>query len=553
MNITLSKRWRFLILFFSLLLLTGVISIKLQRPTLGIDDAYIFMTYGKNFASGNGLVYSPGGERVEGFSSILWMLINALGFVLTNQPQLGLLILNLIIVSFAITQLWFFIDQSSKISWQGSLLIVWILSSPGYIFWMGLPLMDTALWSTCLMLATVSVLSTTKQKWSSWLVILLVISRPEGMLWALIFIGIRFVFDAMRTSLSQGFASIKKPLIVYICSVGLLIGIRLRYFGYPLPNTFYAKVSPDHIYNLVQGGIYLRSFLIDNPIVLFLSLAPAFAVILLNIPWILSRLRKPSSLDIDVRREQLIGISVIVLMALLVPVINGGDHFILSRFFQVAWPLLIIPFLWFADTLSLPDSKHIKVMLVFVPICIFLLAPRISWFWNFPIERVQREFDLAIRGQTTAQELNDMFIGSPPSAGIIATGGFGMAYNGLVIDVLGLNNTEMAHAPGNRYGIRNHASFNSEVFLRQLPVLFLPELPSDDDIKSSCHEIFGETLVHPNSLLHGLLEEKIFWENYDRVLLSNDNRRLFTYIRRDQIETVTSQGLNVTTLSCLQP
>lgn len=39
-----------------------------------MDDAFIFFRYAENFASGEGFVYNPG-ERVEGCTSFLWMLI----------------------------------------------------------------------------------------------------------------------------------------------------------------------------------------------------------------------------------------------------------------------------------------------------------------------------------------------------------------------------------------------------------------------------------------------------------------------------------------------
>jgi hypothetical protein len=38
-----------------------------------VDDSYIFLRYAENFASGHGPVFNPG-ERVEGYSSPLWMV-----------------------------------------------------------------------------------------------------------------------------------------------------------------------------------------------------------------------------------------------------------------------------------------------------------------------------------------------------------------------------------------------------------------------------------------------------------------------------------------------
>src|SRR5215210_2302443 len=42
------------------------------------DDSMISMRYGRNLAEGHGLVWNPGGERVEGFTNLLWTLWMAL-------------------------------------------------------------------------------------------------------------------------------------------------------------------------------------------------------------------------------------------------------------------------------------------------------------------------------------------------------------------------------------------------------------------------------------------------------------------------------------------
>jgi hypothetical protein len=41
------------------------------------DDAMISMTYGRNLANGDGLVWTPEGERVEGITNLLWTLVMA--------------------------------------------------------------------------------------------------------------------------------------------------------------------------------------------------------------------------------------------------------------------------------------------------------------------------------------------------------------------------------------------------------------------------------------------------------------------------------------------
>lgn len=55
-----------------------VVTIDGKTYILLFDDATISMTYARNLANGYGLVWNPGGERVEGFTNLLWVLYMAL-------------------------------------------------------------------------------------------------------------------------------------------------------------------------------------------------------------------------------------------------------------------------------------------------------------------------------------------------------------------------------------------------------------------------------------------------------------------------------------------
>ena len=44
------------------------------------------------------------------------------------------------------------------------------------------------------------------------------------------------------------------------------------------------------------------------------------------------------------------------------------------------------------------------------------------------------------------------------------------------MDLMGLNWTAMAHAPGDRKGTRNHAAFEPAVFWREMPEIVTPNL-----------------------------------------------------------------------------
>src|SRR5512144_3190412 len=51
------------------------------------DDAMVSMRYARNFAHGYGLIWNPGGERVEGYTNLLWVLYMAAVHLLPLAPS----------------------------------------------------------------------------------------------------------------------------------------------------------------------------------------------------------------------------------------------------------------------------------------------------------------------------------------------------------------------------------------------------------------------------------------------------------------------------------
>ena len=66
---------------------TALVSGTFPSPATGIDDANIFFVYARNVSAGDGFVFNPGRERVEGFTSLLWVLIAGLVTAVTTNPK----------------------------------------------------------------------------------------------------------------------------------------------------------------------------------------------------------------------------------------------------------------------------------------------------------------------------------------------------------------------------------------------------------------------------------------------------------------------------------
>ena len=146
------------------MLLTLVASIAVMNGMdlrlIGVDDANILFVYSKHFAAGVGLVYNIGEERVEGFSSMLWMLLTSIGYLITEQPTKLFFALNVLLVGTAIGFTWQYIDTSllntsdsgatkkPRLTSAGALLwLAWIASNPSFFIWTVTSLMETGLWT----------------------------------------------------------------------------------------------------------------------------------------------------------------------------------------------------------------------------------------------------------------------------------------------------------------------------------------------------------------------------------------------------------------------
>jgi hypothetical protein len=73
-----------LILGCGLHIVAGYTFVDLTGNAFGLDDAYISYRYAENLIHGNGLVYNPG-ERVEGYSNFLYVLLVAPAFLFTGD------------------------------------------------------------------------------------------------------------------------------------------------------------------------------------------------------------------------------------------------------------------------------------------------------------------------------------------------------------------------------------------------------------------------------------------------------------------------------------
>lgn len=497
----------------------------------------------KNIANGHGFVYQQNGENVEGFTSLLWTLIGSLLYLFMERIHIPLLFLNVSILFYLLIQYRFLFNKITKNSDLYFLFFtLTVLMTSGFLSWNIFSLLETCLWTVLINLLVIDILKTAysdkvENRAFIILVILLIFTRPEALLLSFYFVICKsyFLYRNNRKHILKHFTTLFLPVI--FATVILYIW-RYYNFGVLFPNTYYAKVS-GNIWQKIDHGLSYN--------ILFFKENPLFAGILL-----FSFLYFIASLFINKVKlskiEGLLFLFCTILFSILIPCLVGGDHFGLYRFMQPYIPLYIILFLCIIDHLKL---KKLQIILILVFAFIFHVF---SGSYNifkilytsdeaFP-SRI--EWDIVKPNRDQAKELNQFFpTDKLPSIGVLAAGAYAYYYQGRSVDLLGLNNVKMAHAPKNPTGPKNHASFNKEIFYLQKPDIILanaefvkPDNPASKD--------FTKLGIWESQLLKNIQNDAKFKKLYANCIILNKKKNLIFkgYIRKDYISNILRHDSN---------
>jgi len=507
---------RTLTVLMFVILATWAAWVRIPFPGTGIDDANIFFVYARNLSAGEGFVFNPGGERVEGFTSLLWVLICAGAVALAGEPERLLLILNVLLVCFTVVLCLrsFVLAANSdpdrfSTGWKAAFLLL-LLSDRSYITWNTIALMETALWGGLLIIAALAIVDEddrrNRRPILAAIVATLVITRPEALLWGPVLIALFYFRTATATTWKRALRQVIPLLIIYACTAGLLTIFRVVYFGFPLPNTYYAKVSPSLTYRLTEGIAYVQSYLASAPA----PFASGVAIVLSAVHLVRVRFR-------DSRTFVLTAVG---LTGLAVPVLSGGDHFDGFRFYQSVYPLLLLSLLNFArfilpEYVGLAAQSRVRRNMTLAVgasvIGLFLALQTLEWLYPDHRPLLGTEFEIAAEGRQRGYDANAVFgaLEPRPSIGTITVGGLKYAYSGDVTDLMGLNNTRMAHNGGNRIGIRSHAAFEKRTFYELNPTIVLPIVRYRSGLFESSQKVWFVGVA-----LKGLLDDTQFRETY---------------------------------------
>lgn len=102
----------------------------------GVDDAYITYRYAWNFYNGYGLVYNSNLQPVEGYSTLLYALIIAAGFLFVGHDDVYKWSLSINIVFGFLSILVIYLYTKNRLGqWWAFILVIFVASCPTMAYW----------------------------------------------------------------------------------------------------------------------------------------------------------------------------------------------------------------------------------------------------------------------------------------------------------------------------------------------------------------------------------------------------------------------------------
>ncbi|HET6511126.1 MAG TPA: hypothetical protein VFH43_02965 [Candidatus Kapabacteria bacterium] len=226
------------------------------------DDLYISFRYAEHLAGGHGLVWNIGHAPVEGYTNFLLVLYLALVHAVGLDPLTSVQILNILLAIIgayllAKLALTFFPDPASSTARAASIITAIAYCANPYVWMNALSGLETVLFTTLILASLCSL-------WRAhigeityfpgfFLAAISVLARPDGVL-----------FGGLAALVFVVASPHKKKMVVLAALVGFVLPValyeiwRISYFGSPLPNTYYVKVT--NAVNVFAGRAYLVSF-----------------------------------------------------------------------------------------------------------------------------------------------------------------------------------------------------------------------------------------------------------------------------------------------------
>lgn len=360
-----------LLIIFGAALVFTVLSLTIAFPAE--EDAFIYYRYALNWAQGRGLVFNPG-ERVEGYSSPLWMAI--LAFSATSglhlpeyAPLLGIACGALTVMGTYFLSCYLGLGSFSKVAVISGLAVFY-----PFIVWSRSGI-ETPLYSlsivafTSFYLAERTSVSASKNipLWPQFIggigIAFIALCRPEGIL-------IIFPVAVDRLCWNKDRSGFLRYLIPAVLIYGIFLAWRYTTYGSLTPNTS-VKIHPD----------YLKRSLTQ-----ILSYFAYLGGIILIIP--IMRFVFPQHQNSQTDHYRLSFLSLIVFfLAIFYTLAVGGDYRPHFRFLVPLTPLVLVIFWKCYETSGIETRRWLNrfpaIMIRFVILISIVLLSIISIVKNY--------------------------------------------------------------------------------------------------------------------------------------------------------------------------
>lgn len=416
------------------------------------DDAFISFRYAQNLIHGNGLVYNVG-ERVEGYTNFLWTVVIAGGMWAGFDPVSLSQILGLVfflLTAAVLIYLSFRLAPSEHgqrvvmpMAAMAILLLhecqVWATSgletsSVTFLIVLGFALLvlgdsvRSTLAAGCVMTAAA-------------------LSRPDAMIFCAMAVPYLFLFAKPRF---QRIAVYLIPLVVIFVPFWL---IRYQYYGYPFPNTFYAKSVA--LSNFGQGLIHLWLYIKTYYVLLLVPLAlGAYLTGLI-------RLRRNRT-DTDGHIERALVLGFLVVIPYVFYVVRTGGDFMFARFFIPVTPICFVILEAALLRLRLRPRFHVAIA------CVVLAGVLLRWPQFQPGNTYRDGIadehsvyppEMIAKARVEGALLKKYLGGKHVTVGFVGTGAMRMYYAELPTAIechTGLTDEYIAHLPVEHRGRPGH-------------------------------------------------------------------------------------------------
>lgn len=527
---------------FSLILLTAICAfthIRMNQINFVQDDAYITLRYVDNFINGNGLVFNIG-EKVEGYTNFLWVILLSIAglagqlfSIKVDMPlitqlfsqfsAIGILLLSFFFSKKFYTKFLSEQDSAKPIPYLISLIPPFIISYAAPFLYWGISGMESALFTFLTCLSVYRYLFKTKKSDLIFVItsVLNSLLRPEGILIFLLIVSHSYLknyLPVLKTKdelRNPDSIIVRKEIILYLVPILLYLVFRYVYYGYLLPNTFYAKTG-FNLEHLNRGVEYVLSGIKNNFLYGLLFIIP-----LINF-WK------------DTLRKETYFFYFFVTTYLFFIILIGGDVLPIDRFFLPILPLVIIFSTITIYHVTFLRTSSVKKYLLIASVAIIYTSVVISsYFNNYPEMKLKRSYEVGLvtKMKVYADWIKE--IGSKDKSGDVKTvalstiGAFSYYSGAKVIDIVGLTDKYIAHNPKEVPGIDE-----------ELPVLWKERRYNADYVMERNPDyIIFPAGAKPTAFAEcAIFVQHLFYKNYYcQLIYSNELKQLLpVYTKRDK-------------------